>query len=191
MAMSQKLGSLESTRFFGCLFHIHSESCINVLQCIVYIMLSSMWPNCSQSLPSPSWNQVKQGQGHLEYVHVVLLLALQATANPPQTKHRTTPSLVAKCHATRHKNQLTEILVKKNLILCTNEYAELHYICWNFGLHCPPSVRVRVCDTMLSSPATWIPCETDCLSSHASHKSQRAPNLHSKGAQAAWQSKLN
>lgn len=133
-----------------------------------------MWPNCSQSLPSPSWN-VRSSMVKVTW-NMSMLFCCLPYRYPPQKKipHLTELPLWWQSVMLQDTKINYWNTSKRNLILCTNEYAELRYIC------CTAHVWWEsMWATMPSSPATWIPCETDCLSSHASHKSQRAPNLHS------------
>lgn len=120
--MSQKSGSLESTRFLDVWFNIHvlyQYIYIRYIICTYHVQfnVAKLFTEFTFTIMKC---QVKHGQGNLEYVHVV---------SPPKknTAPHRTPPLMAKCHATRHKNQLLNAS-KKNLILCTNEYAELHIL---------------------------------------------------------------
>lgn len=144
-------------------------------------MFSSMWPNCSQSLPSPSCN-VRSSMVKVTWnMSICPCCFAVCPAATPQKKYRTSQNSPFDGKVSCYKTQesTTEIPVKRtsssvqlNTLSSTLYLLNIVFALLTFG--------ERVCETpCLLPPATWISCETDCLSCHASHKSQRAPNLHS------------
>ena len=117
--MSQKLGSLESTRFMDVWFNIHVlDQCVYIyiiLGIYIYIIYHVQF-NVAKLFTEFTFTimkcQVKHGQGNLEYVHVVLLFALPL---PPPKKYRTSQNSPFDGKVSCYKTQksTTEIPVKR------------------------------------------------------------------------------